>query len=270
MFMACFLLLFLECWMLARLGGDRRALRALFTLDLPPPRPKGVPTQPRVLGGPALAVMLVLVAALYPARAIPQRVELRPARAAFGEFPVQIGDWRGRRRHLEPQILDTLKLDDYVFADYIKTETTDSSAVPVAAINLYAAYYASQRTGQSAPSPRSCLPGGGWRIEEFGEHAVPGANLQGAALRVNRAVIRQGSTRQLVYYWFQERGRDLTNEYLVKWYLFTDSLLRNRTDGALVRLVTPLLQNEDSAEADARLSQFTLAMLPQIGKYLPN
>ena len=71
-------------------------------------------------------------------------------------------------------------------------------------------------------SPRACLPGGGWQIETFGEHQVPNVRPDGSALRVNRAVISMGEQRQLVYYWFAQRGRNLTNEYLVKWYIFWD------------------------------------------------
>jgi EpsI family protein len=119
-------------------------------------------------------------------------------------------------------------------------------------------------------SPRSCLPGGGWRVLEFDQREVAGVRIHGASLRVNRAVVQQGADRQLVYYWFQERGRSITNEYLVKWYIFEDALLRNRTDGALVRLITPLQQNEPLAAADARLAQFTESILPALHSYLPD
>jgi len=82
--------------------------------------------------------------------------------------------------------------------------------------------------------------------------------------------VQQGSQRQLVYYWFQERGRDITSEYLVKWYLLEDALLRNRTDGALVRLITPLGPNESPSAADQRLAQFSASALPQLANYLPD
>jgi EpsI family protein len=137
-------------------------------------------------------------------------------------------------------------------------------------VNLYVAYYASQRTGQSAHSPRSCLPGGGWRILDFGPHEVTGVRGNGAPLRVNRAIVQQGAERQLVYYWFQERGRDITSEYLVKWYLLEDAVTRNRTDGALVRLTTPLRVNEPAAMADARLARFAGLALPALESYLPD
>ena len=124
---------------------------------------------------------------------------------------------------------------------------------PVRAVNLYAAYYGSQRKGASVHSPRTCLPGGGWQIADFAQHTVDGASVNGQPLRVNRALIKMGDAAQLVYYWFQQRGRVMTNEYLVKWYLFQDALLRGRTDGALVRLTTFVPPGGDLGAADARL-----------------
>jgi EpsI family protein len=105
---------------------------------------------------------------------------------------------------------------------------------------------------------------------DFTQREVAGVRFNGVALRVNRVIVQHGSDRQLVYYWFDERGRDITNEYLVKWYLLKDALLRNRTDGALVRLVTPLMANEPAAAADARLGQFASSALPALRGYLPD
>jgi hypothetical protein len=71
--------------------------------------------------------------------------------------------------------------------------------------------------------------------------------------RVNRVEIGKGEDRQLVYYWFQEQGRALINEYLVKLFIVSDALTRNRTDGALVRQTTVLKPGEDWTQADGRL-----------------
>jgi EpsI family protein len=95
---------------------------------------------------------------------------------------------------------------------------------------------------------------------------VPGEG--GNPLRINRLVIQKGEDRQLVYYWFQQRGRNLTNEYAVKWYLFWDALTLNRTDGALVRLTTYLPQGEDLATGAARLDAFLRVLKPQLGRYI--
>jgi exosortase D (VPLPA-CTERM-specific) len=272
-FMICLLLLIGEACALLRLAGDRRSLRALLTLELPPRRATAPDARSRELAKPAVALLIILVAAVWPARALPKRVEARPARADFGEFPMQIGPWRGRRQALEAVYLDALKLDDYLLADFVRGAPDGERVREAAAgdpVNLYVAYYASQRTGEAAHSPRSCLPGGGWRILDFTQREVAGVRLDGAALRVNRAIVQHGTDRQLVYYWFQERGRDITNEYLVKWYLLEDALLRNRTDGALVRLVTPVQESEPAAAADARLTQFAARALPALREYLPD
>ena len=88
------------------------------------------------------------------------------------------------------------------------------------------------------------LPAGGWQIKSLTQRSLPEIRAGRDALRVNRALIELGNQRQLVYYWFQQRGRVITNEYQVKWYLFWDALTRNRTDGALVRLIVPVGADE--------------------------
>ncbi|HUA88720.1 MAG TPA: VPLPA-CTERM-specific exosortase XrtD [Steroidobacteraceae bacterium] len=265
-FVACLLVLWIESWLLMRLDGRGGRLRDMFALEAAAPAARSPAARPRQLGKPALAVLALLVLAIIPSRALPARVELRPARDDLVAFPMRVGEWRGRRQLLDSIYLDTLKLDDYLLADYVPDAASAADAVPV---NFYVAYYASQRTGQSAHSPRSCLPGGGWRILDFGPYRLPGDG-PAAGLKVNRAVVQQGDSRELVYYWFQERGRDITNEYLVKWYLLRDAIVRNRTDGALVRLVTPIAVNEKPELADARLASFAGTFLPRLPTYVPN
>ena len=139
-------------------------------------------------------------------------------------------------------------------------------------VELYVAYYASQRNGASIHSPKACLPGGGWAIDEFSQVSVEGAgpdSASGDALRVNRTLISLGPHRMLVYYWFQQRGRDITNEYLAKWYIFQDSLLMNRTDGALVRVITVLPDGSDVEAADQRLQEFIRVAAPRLSYYVP-
>jgi EpsI family protein len=74
----------------------------------------------------------------------------------------------------------------------------------------------------------------------------------------------------VVYYWFQQRGRILTNEYLVKFYLFWDALIKNRTDGALVRLTAPVPKGGSDADVDGRLVEFANEVNPLLARYIPN
>jgi EpsI family protein len=131
-------------------------------------------------------------------------------------------------------------------------------------VNFYVAYYGSQRAGASAHSPRSCLPGGGWRIESHTQKELQ----DGVA--VNRFVISMGESRQLVYYWFKQRDRNITNEFMVKWYLFWDALTRNRTDGALIRLTSMVQPGEEIEDAETRLREFASVALDPLTTYVPD
>ncbi len=160
--------------------------------------------------------------------------------------------------------LEELKLTDYIIASYSRPGVS----VPV---ELYVAYYDSQRKGASIHSPKACLPGGGWAIDEFSQITVPGAAADDAAapLTVNRSLISLGSQRMLVYYWFEQRGRHITNEYLAKWFIFWDSLTMNRTDGALVRVITVVPDATQVDAGDQRLQEFIRIAAPRLGYYIP-
>jgi exosortase D (VPLPA-CTERM-specific) len=261
-FMACVALLLLEIWALERLSPRPRGLREALAIELPPRLPRTRARARRPIPGSAWAAAALLAVAVVPALLIPQRVEAVPARADFAEFPLRLDEWSGQREPLEEAYIAELKFTDYLLANYQRRGAD--------VVSLYAAYYASQRKGESAHSPKGCLPGGGWVIEQFGESEVSGAGPGGRPLTVNRVLIARGSDRQLVYYWFQQRGRVLTNEYLVKWFLFWDSLRRNRTDGALVRLITPLGTKSSTEGAERVLQEFTRAAEPRLKAYLPD
>ncbi len=258
-FMACTALLVLEMWVLARIGPDRLPLRDAFSIEGPEPLPPSVRVVERRLSWSFYPIIPVLLVVATVSQLLPQRDEIIPERTEFLFFPSTLAAWQGRTDRLEKQYIDALQFDDYLLADY-----GDGSGDTV---NLYAAYYSSQRKGASVHSPKSCLPGGGWRINEFSQREIAGAGSQ--PLRVNRSLIQMGDERLLVYYWFQQRGRVMTNEYLVKWFLFWDALTRQRTDGALVRLTTRVPLDADVAEKDALLADFIHLIDAPLRRFIP-
>ena len=137
--------------------------------------------------------------------ATPTPTESFPQRASFDEFPARIGEWVGKRDALQSVYLDALRLDDYVLMDY---RGPDGQL-----INFYSAYYRSQDNTRAIHSPHDCIPGGGWEIKKMEEREFPATNGR-AAFKMNRAIVQLGSQRQIVYYWFDERGRRFTNEYV--------------------------------------------------------
>jgi EpsI family protein len=207
------------------------------------------------------AVALIVVGAVG-SLAIERRQENVPPHVSLKAFPLKISDWSGTDGRLEADVLGELKLTDYLVTTY----RTPDNPTPV---ELYIAYYDSQRTGASMHSPRACLPGGGWQIEDLARHEIPGIRPDGSSLPVNRMLIAQGPDKALVYYWFVQRGRYLTSEYLVKFYNFWDALTKNRTDGALVRVMTPLPEGIDAEDAERRLTEFIRAAEPKVYYHLP-
>ena len=260
--------LLLSFW-LAKIGPAQARPKGNSDLDV---RPAAVaartgfqPAMFQKVPRPLVVATVLLAVGAIADLAVPERHEVPPPRASFTQFPTQIGDWVGQRGTLEQVYLDALHLDDYVIANF-----SDHSNLP---INFYVAYYQSQRSGHLAHSPINCIPGGGWKIRKS-ERRVLFASEAGAGgatpLPVNRLIIELDSQRSLVYYWFKERGRLLTDETLVKWYIFWDALTRNRTDGGLVRLVVPIPPGVKEADLDAKMQRLVALVEPQLNRYVPD
>jgi len=262
-FMVCTGILVLEMWGLARIGNERRPLRQVFGLDFPESVPQDAQFRDRPLGrtywtAAVVVAVLAITFFMLPAK----RADIKIPRKEFSEFPMVLGDWKGKAEHLEQMYLDTLKLDDYLLADYVNRREQ--------LVNLYVAYYASQSKGASIHSPRTCMPGGGWEIRRLSRRTIDGVRVGSKPLAVNRAEIELGDDKQLVYYWFRMQGRGITNEYLLKWYVFWDALTRNRTDAALIRITTPLAPGESFADADSRLVTFMKLANQHMSDYVPD
>ena len=260
-FMLSMATLFLMAFVLARLGKDRRPWAEAFGASAPVAVPQESPRRSRTIPMAAIASAVAIGAFSAIAVAMPSARGVVPSRESFASFPLGFGDWSGKRQALEQVYLDQLKLDDYLLANY-----ASAGRVP---INVYVAWYDTQSAGEATHSPRACLPGGGWRIEDLRQVPVNSVTISGKPLQANRALIQYDTQRELVYYWFVQRGRVITNEYMVKWYLLIDSITRHRTDGALVRVVVPVAMGMPETEADQQAQSFIAALVPRLSRYIP-
>lgn len=180
------------------------------------------------------------------------------ARQSLRALPTTLGGWNSEDQPLEERIVQAVGVSDYanrIFYSQIEPP-----------VQLYVGYYASQRTGDTIHSPKNCLPGAGWDPIHSGYATI--ALPAGRQIIVNEYVIQQGLNKQLVFYWYQGRGRIIASEYAGKFWMVADAISRNRTDGALVRLVTPM--NDAEAKARARLEGFTQLMFPHLDELIPN
>jgi exosortase D (VPLPA-CTERM-specific) len=184
-----------------------------------------------------------------------------PIKKSFDAFPLQIGEWVGIRETMEQQYIDELDLSDYVIVDYKNPQGKS--------VNFYVAYYESQRKGESIHSPATCLLGGGWIFKEAGAQTIDVPVYNKSSMQVNRAFMEKQGQKQLAYYWFLQRGRNLTNPYQLKFFAFWDALIKQRTDGALIRLITPVYESDSLEQAEKRLQNFTRHIVPCLEEYIP-
>jgi exosortase D (VPLPA-CTERM-specific) len=257
-FIACAAILVAEMTLLARFTSGK----GLFELFCPPTinvRPQSQSQSDRAFNYASPISCLVLLSVVGLAGfAVSSRQEIYPERKSFATFPTSLGEWKGRPSTIEPPIEKKLGFSDYILSDFTK-----ASSRPV---NLYVAYYASQRSGISPHSPSVCIPGNGWQITEFERIHI---RINDTSLPINRAIIMRGSEKQLVYYWYEERGMNIANEYWSKLLLLRDAIQKNRTDGALIRLITAIDPREGKQDADKRLQEFASTAVPALANFLP-
>jgi len=180
----------------------------------------------------------------------------------FVMFPQHLGDWSGSSFALDADVAKVLAATDYVNVTYGAPGERD-------VVNFFSAFYANQTNGDGIHSPEVCLPQGGWEIFTLEQHQVSLPGTPYGTFEVNRAVIQKGLQKQLVYYWFEQRGKRMTNDYLAKISVIVDGVTLGRTDGALVRFTTPINANETEADAEARLQRLMALAMAKLPRFLP-
>jgi EpsI family protein len=183
-----------------------------------------------------------------------------PATTPLDQFPMRMGDWAARQLPpFEPEILAVLGVDDYLTRVYY--------AEPEAEVGLYVGYYRSQRQGDTIHSPLNCLPGAGWEPISKGLLTI---EVPGGSISVNRILIQKGIDRQLVLYWYQSHGRVVASEYWSKLHLIADSVRLNRTDAAMIRVMTPVGRDKEEQPAQDAAVRFVKVLYAELSAYLPS
>ena len=207
----------------------------------------------------AVATLLIASAAIFlQARS---RQEVFPSGPPLESFPAQLGPWMGTDQTIAKDSLEVLGNGEFLLRIY----QNEKESQPYT--DLFMAYYRSQRTGETPHSPQHCLPGSGWTPVENSRVmlSMPGH----VPFPVNRYVIAKGDSRQIVLYWFWAHDRGIASEYWNKFYLVADSIKMNRSDGALIRITSPMESGETADAAQQRISPFVSAVLPLLNNYIP-
>jgi len=192
-----------------------------------------------------------------------------PERKSFDEFPLELGEWAcAERQPMPAEVERNLGVTDYLICRFASPENR-------AGVDVYVGYHASQvrekggGAGENAIHPPAhCLPGSGWDIisNQTVPLDMPGSPQENAT--VKRVVIAKNTARQLVYYWYQSRGRVISEDWKKIVFVGLDRAIRGRTDGSLVRFTVPILQ-KDEAKAEAAFRELAPRILTQLPAYVP-
>ncbi len=232
---------------------------------------------------PFLIVILLLLGTFGLIQSVSKNEQL-VSNKAFSEFPLQlVGEWKGRELGLDEKVLDVLQLSDYMMRVYapvvaqggeeaelvgnaqqLPTTASTASRLPVW---LYVGFYQSQRTGATYHSPKNCLPGAGWQFMEsdFTTLTMPDQ----AKITVNKVLIQKGLEKQIILYWYHDRGRVIASEYWAKGYLVWDAMTKNRSDGSLVRISVPVKEGTVEEAFDHGV-KFLHDMWPTLLEHMPD
>lgn len=261
-FMLCIVVMLVLARVMQRLSGDRRSLAEVLDLDYSGlgaqlARVRHIRPSGALLGTTALFAVAAFLWNPLTAPAAP-KIERDP----FLVFPRALGDWRGLPNpDLPPEITQTLRADDYL-------TMTFEAAGTGAPVDFFIAWYRDQSRAE-IHSPEVCIPAGGWEMSKIEtREVVVETGGHSLTIPVNRAIIQKGLARQLVYYWFDQGGRRLTSDHMAKLYLTFDAVWTGRTDGALIRAITPIVPGEPAEAADARLASLIGQTMPVLPRFI--
>ena len=251
-------------WLLAKLLPGRPSLLDVLSWQAEaavPASPVVAQSEPyRLPATPVWSITVLMFLAIAGSIGLAGRGEQVPERKSLSDFPVLIGEWTARVERLPSLVEEVAGASEYFYGDF--------SAASGEMVNAYVSYYENQRHGQIPHSPKVCIPGGGWVIETQDTATIQGQ--AGNPFAVNRLVTSLGPRKVISYYWLKQGSRVYREEMMARLDLVRISLLENRTDGALIRLVTELRPGEGMDAGDARLRRFASEFVGLIPAYVPD
>ncbi|MBI3471891.1 MAG: EpsI family protein [Candidatus Solibacter usitatus] len=176
------------------------------------------------------------------------------------EFPLRAGDWvTAREGYVDEETQSVLRADDTLTRTYAHSDQRRAA-------QLFVAFFKTQRTGQKPHSPKNCLPGSGWEMTRPGRIQVAVAG-EPRPIEINKYLVTHGEERSIVLYWYQTSNRIIASEYSAMYWLIADSIRYNRTDTALVRVVSPVAGNDEDAAVQTGV-EFVQAFYPSLRRQL--
>lgn len=186
---------------------------------------------------------------------------LRPATdhdpLSLDALPAELNGWHSVEIEMDQGVSEMLAADHNVQRAYLHPHGFQ--------IFVYVGYYGTSRGGTPEHTPDVCYPAQGWSILDSRLRRIGGAS----GFDLQEFTVEKAGEQRLVHFWYRtERTSGITSVTGLRLSHFLGRLTRNRADGALIRLSTPVLAG-DRDGARARLFGLDAAVEASLAKIWP-
>lgn len=208
-----------------------------------------------------LVVTLVFIVSAALFLRSPSHTEVLASRQPLSSFPMQFEDWKGQDVRLDDETKKLFGPDSVLVRNYDASQQQPS-------IFLFVHYFP-MRFEDQLHSEDILYRASGWVLTQ--QAVVQIARPDGSSFPVNRDVLTRwgGQSQKLVVYWYQGRGHAEASRIWAKYHVMSDSIYRNRSDGALVRFSTYMNPDETPETAFARSMRLGSNVIPMLDRYIP-
>ncbi len=208
-----------------------------------------------------MVVIVILAIAAYISYFSVGQLKEVPLKQSFDTLPETIGRWKQADRViLDDKIINILGVDEYIEKIYVSHDNQT--------IDLYVSHFNVLKEGKQFHSPKNCLIGSGSNLIKNSTVEIPLRN-ENTSVPVGFMVLQKGDRKQLILYWYQCRGRIMYSEYEERLYRVLDAILKKRTDGAFIRIISTTNREADIQNTKEILINFTTLLIPILNQYLP-
>ena len=128
---------------------------------------------------------------------------------------------------LDSKVIESLRLDDYVFMDFTNGQNI---------ISLYIGYYLTTEKIGAAHDPLVCFPGQGWKVSDTRQKVAVLKNHGHSTLQYATMAVQKNQQNQLILYWFQSSDTSSSNTFFQKLSAFKNRLQSKDGGNAFVRI----------------------------------
>lgn len=172
------------------------------------------------------------------------------------DFPLQIGEWKGRDLPMNKQVYEILGTDKVLLREYANARNE---------VVWLAVVYGEQKR-QSFHPPEYCYLGSG-NVELLDKDKIAIEFDEGSSMTVNKLLFQMGKYKHLVFYWFTAGDKMTENYYKQQIYFVMNQIKDRKSGGTLIRVSTSIIEGDIKAAVE-RSERFIKEALKTLPSYL--